>query len=139
MIDRRVFGDPDVALDHDLFVTGIPDVGSGAVLGPTLRRRVFFLLRKKLQREAQQGSIEEDQAQLQSLMIQYRDIGHQFSLDDSDLTRLIKYVTGHQTLIDCLRTARIPTGVRTRIEDSFFLPSSPLPLARIYPSVFPKA
>jgi hypothetical protein len=50
-------------------------------------------------------------------------IGKDFTLSESDLKRLKEYRFGNEVLITCLKTERVSTSTRAKIEEALFLPS----------------
>ncbi len=68
-------------------------------------------------------------SQLRVVMIQHRNMGHdwQFSEQQQELLRL--YYDANLLLVDCLNSSHISPEVRTEIEDTLLLPTEMLPNA----------
>jgi hypothetical protein len=63
-------------------------------------------------------------SQLRQTIIRYRDIGHDFGLDESDYQPLYQYAAGHGVLIQCLKSERVSPATRAKIEATLFLPAA---------------
>ncbi|MDX2229971.1 MAG: NACHT domain-containing protein [Leptolyngbyaceae cyanobacterium bins.349] len=61
-------------------------------------------------------------AQLQTMMIKYRNIGHDWQFSDEQKNKLQQYHDANTLLVDCLNIASISQEVRQEIEDTLLLP-----------------
>ncbi|MEO1146230.1 MAG: NACHT domain-containing NTPase [Cyanobacteria bacterium J06638_22] len=62
-------------------------------------------------------------SQLQSVMIEYRNIGHDWQFSDAQKERLKHYYEANKLLVDCLNSdCYVSRGVREEIEDTLLLP-----------------
>lgn len=127
VLDRTFVLDPNLAFDYSLAHVS---VSSSTLTRPrALAHRlgiyeVFRVLLEALEQPDQREQFPERLSRLKTVMKEHRDIGHGIALGNSDLDLLADYVNGHQALIDCLKTARISSSVRAKIENSLFLPAT---------------
>ncbi len=62
-------------------------------------------------------------AQLRSVMIEYRNIGHDWHFSDEQKQLLKQYYDANKLLVDCLNSAaNVTPAVRQEIEDTLLLP-----------------
>jgi predicted NACHT family NTPase len=68
--------------------------------------------------------------QLRAVMIQHRNIGHDWQFSDKQIQVLKQYYHANKLLVDCLnRAAHVTPAVRNEIEDTLLLPTEMLPNA----------
>lgn len=66
--------------------------------------------------------------QLQAVMIQSRNIGHDWQFNEAQVERLVQYYTANQLLVDCLNSdCYVTRSVREEIEATLLSPKSLLP------------
>jgi hypothetical protein len=69
--------------------------------------------------------------QLRAIMIEHRNIGHDWQFTDSQIELLEQYYRANKLLVDCLNSdCYVSRDVRKQIEDTLILPIKSIPPAR---------